>query len=45
LRGSDEWKAWVEDFAHSDRATVTEVIDRALEHYAEKRGFKRPPKR
>lgn len=40
LRGSPEWKSWVEDLADHCRLDVAKVIDRALIDYARKEGFK-----
>jgi hypothetical protein len=39
LRGSPEWKAWVEALARHARLDVAKVIDRALIDFAEKEGF------
>jgi hypothetical protein len=40
LRGSPEWKTWVECLADHCRLDVAKVIDRALVDYARKEGFK-----
>lgn len=39
LRGSPEWKAWVEALAAHARLDVAKVIDRALIDFATKEGF------
>jgi hypothetical protein len=39
LRGSPEWKAWVEALARHARLDVAKVIDRALVDFAAKEGF------
>jgi hypothetical protein len=39
LRGSPEWKAWVEALAKHTRLDVAKVIDRALIDFAAKEGF------
>jgi hypothetical protein len=46
LRGSPEWKAWVEGFAEDRRLDVAKLIDRALIEYAKAEGYtpKAPPR-
>jgi hypothetical protein len=39
LRGSPEWKEWVEALARHARLDVAKVIDRALVDFARKEGF------
>lgn len=39
LKGSPEWKAWLERFADHTRLDVAKLIDKALVHYAESEGF------
>jgi predicted transcriptional regulator len=39
LRGSPEWKTWLEKLARHSRLDVAKVIDRALIDFAEKEGF------
>ena len=41
LRGSPEWKAWVEALARHTRLDVSKMIDRALIDFANKEGFDR----
>ncbi len=43
VRGSAEWKAWLERLAAFDRATVADVADRAIARYAREIGFPEPP--
>ena len=46
MRGSAEWKAWVERLAKFDRGSVADVTDRALAAYARLVGFtEKPPER
>lgn len=39
LRGSEEWKHWVQGLADHVRSDVAKVIDRALIDYARKEGY------
>ena len=39
LKGSPEWKAWLERFADHTRLDVAKLIDKALIHYAASEGF------
>ena len=39
LRGSKEWKAWLESLAKHTRLDVAKVIDRAVIDFAKKEGF------
>lgn len=46
VRGSAEWKAWVEELAAFDRSNIADVTDRAIAAYARTIGFlKTPPPR
>ncbi len=45
LRGSEEWKAWLEEFARVNRWSVAGVIDTALTRLAKELGFRDPPER
>lgn len=40
LKGSEEWKSWLEDLARSSRLDVSKLIDRALVEFAKREGFK-----
>lgn len=39
LRGSQEWKSWLEALAKHARLDVAKVIDRAVIDFAKKEGF------
>lgn len=45
IRGSAEWKAWLEAFAAKMRTRPTAVIDLALAKLAAQEGFEEPPPR
>jgi hypothetical protein len=45
LRGSREWKAWLDGLAGHVRMTKVDTIDQALVTYAEKVGYHPPPER
>lgn len=45
VRGSAEWKQWVEDLATANRQNVSGLIDTALARQAQEIGFRNPPKR
>ena len=45
LRGSPEWKDWLDRFADHCRLNKVDVIDLALVDYAAKMGFEPPPRR
>lgn len=46
MRGSLEWKQWLEELAEFDRSTVSDIIDRAIAAHARTIGFpKAPPPR
>jgi hypothetical protein len=45
IRGSAEWKGWLEDFAAKLRSRPTAVIDLALAKLAEQERFTEPPPR
>ena len=45
LKGTPEWKAWLDAFADHCRLTLAGVIDLAVERLAEEKGFRPPPKR
>ncbi len=45
LKGSPEWKAWVEELANHSRTDVSKLIDLALVEYAKARGIRDAPKR
>lgn len=45
IRGSAEWKAWVEALADQQRDTVAKMVERSLSKIAKDAGFPDPPKR
>jgi hypothetical protein len=45
LKGTPEWKAWLDAFADHCRLSLAGVIDLSLERLAEEKGFRPPPKR
>jgi hypothetical protein len=45
LKGSDEWKIWLDGFANHCRLGLADTIEQALLRYAEHQGYERPPKR
>jgi hypothetical protein len=45
IRGTDEWKGWLERFAAKMRSKPTAIIDLALAKLAEQERFEEPPPR
>jgi hypothetical protein len=45
IRGSAEWKAWLEAFAAKMRSKPTAIMDLALAKLAASEGFPEPPPR
>jgi hypothetical protein len=45
LKGSRAWKTWLDKFVAHCGSGLAGTIEQALEHYAELREFKGPPKR
>jgi hypothetical protein len=45
IRGSADWKGWLEEFAGRMRTKPTAVIDLALAKLAHQEGFREPPPR
>jgi hypothetical protein len=45
IRGSEEWKDWLDQFAAKMRSKPTAVIDLALAKLAQQEGFREPPPR
>ena len=39
LKGSEEWKAWIESLARHSRLDVSKLIDRAVIDFAKREGF------
>jgi hypothetical protein len=45
IRGSTDWKTWLEEFAGRMRTKPTAIIDLALAKLAHQEGFREPPPR
>ena len=46
IRGSEAWRDWLGELADHVHMPGTTLVDQALMHYAESKGFKKPmPKR
>jgi hypothetical protein len=45
LKGSPEWKAWLDGFSSHCRLGLADTIEQSLVYYAQERGYRRPPKR
>ena len=45
MKGSPEWKAWLDAFGEHCRLSLADTIDHALASFAEQKGFRAPPKR
>lgn len=45
VRGSAEYKTWVEGIADKEDDTLAKLVDRALREFAKARGYPDPPKR
>lgn len=45
LKGSDEWKSWLDWFAASKGMPVTVLVDHALRELAKRDGYSDPPSR
>jgi hypothetical protein len=45
LKGSTEWKTWLDDFSSHCRLGLADTIEQSLLYYAKERDFKGPPKR
>ena len=45
IRGSKEWKAWIEGMAEKEGDTVAKFIERMARKYAKEIGYPDPPKR
>jgi hypothetical protein len=45
LRGTDEWKAWLDGFAARKGMPVTVLVDHALRELARRDGYRDPPAR
>jgi hypothetical protein len=45
IRGTQEWRAWLERFAAKSRVTPTALLDLAVAEKAARDGFEPPPAR
>ena len=45
MKGSTEWKAWLDGFADHCRLGLADTIEQSLLWYAKEREFRVPPKR
>jgi hypothetical protein len=45
LKGSREWKVWLDGFANHLRLGLASTIEQSLLWYAKQHDYKRPPKR
>jgi hypothetical protein len=45
LKGTQEWKVWLDSFSGHCRLGLADTIEQSLVYYAEDRGFEKPPKR
>jgi hypothetical protein len=45
IRGTPEWRAWLERFASKRRVTPTALLDLAVAELAQRDGFETPPPR
>jgi len=45
LKGSQEWKAWLDGFADHCRLGLADTIEQSLLSYAKEREYGGPPKR
>ena len=45
IKGSKEWKLWLDSFSSHCRLGLSDTIEQSLVYYAEERGYREPPKR
>jgi len=45
LRGTDEWKEWLDELAEANSAPLTVTVEQALKLFAETLKVRKPPKR
>ena len=45
IKGTDEWKGWIERLADFVRTPTSTLVDHALIRYAKEMGFKEEPPR
>ena len=45
IKGSAEWKSWLDEFSLHCRLGLSDTIEQSLVYYAGERGYPEPPKR
>jgi hypothetical protein len=45
LKGTREWKSWLDGFSGHCRLGLADTIEQSLVTYAQERGYRPPPKR
>ena len=45
LKGSPDWKKWLDDFSGHCRLGLADTIEQSLVYYAKEREYRNPPKR
>ncbi|HWE35787.1 MAG TPA: hypothetical protein VG406_04385 [Isosphaeraceae bacterium] len=45
IKGVPEYKTWLDEFSEHCGLSLADTVGQALQHYAEHRGFRPPPKR
>lgn len=45
LRGSEEWKAWLESLAEANNAPMTVTVEQALREMSDRLKHRKPPRR
>lgn len=45
MRGSEDWKLWIEDLAAAENDTVAKFLERLARKHAKETGFREMPKR
>lgn len=45
LRGTEEWKQWLDELAEANSAPLTVTVEQALKEFAAKLNVRRPPRR
>jgi hypothetical protein len=45
LRGTEEWKTWLDELAEANSAPLTVTVEQALKLLAEKLDVRKPPRR
>lgn len=45
IRGTPEWKSWLDEAAEFNRTTVANLVDQAIARFVRESGFTKPPPR